>query len=437
MHLVKKNIQSNIGHKLNVIVGICGMIIGILLVPFVFQRYLAVSLILGQEASALKVTCIIFFIISTLFILFRKKISPNVGLLYFSCLCLVGLELLVRLIFHYHAHNATKEEMGKACNRTYPQYTAYTGHPFTAFTGRPSTALEGNEAVGNLRAFNNLGFVGEDFQYARKHGQVRIAAIGGSTTVSGYPGLMESWMNGQEGTDSEKYEVLNFGMTYWTSAHSVVNFILNVVAFKPDYVIIHQAWNDEKPRNSPPEYFRTDYSHALMYYHEPEIYDKILLRASLLYRYVKLKYFDPTPDWALLGTSTAIEQRPTTNLDYSNLDELIPYTRNIQTIMREAAANDIKVVLTTMPYSTDPDIRFAYSALHIKQCNELLRKMKSNNVIFVDLDSMMTGRMNSMFKDLGHLQPEGRQFKAEQIGNAILKDIHSMATQQDSLLVIQ
>jgi hypothetical protein len=45
---------------------------------------------------------------------------------------------------------------------------------------------------------------------------------------------------------------MNFGHPYWTTNHSVVNFMLNVLDFHPDFVVIHHGWNEERARNFPP-----------------------------------------------------------------------------------------------------------------------------------------------------------------------------------------
>ena len=48
-----------------------------------------------------------------------------------------------------------------------------------------------------------------------------------------------------------------------------------------------------------------------------------------------------------------------------------------------------------------------------------------NKILFVDLDSLITGKHNEIFKDLGHVTDEGRTMKSEWIGKAILGNVNS------------
>ena len=62
---------------------------------------------------------------------------------------------------------------------------------------------------------------------------------------------------------------------------------------------------------------------------------------------------------------------------------------------------------------------------HIEQCNTIMKRIHANSTseaLFVDLDQMMTGRMEEVFRDVAHMTLAGRRFKAEQIGRVILED---------------
>jgi lysophospholipase L1-like esterase len=104
-----------------------------------------------------------------------------------------------------------------------------------------------------------------------------------------------------------------------------------------------------------------------------------------------------------------------------NARELGVFRRNIETIIDVASARQIKVVLTTMPHSTDE----RYSHLdYIDQFNEVLRSIAANNdrLLFVDLDKLMTGKDNHLFLDPIHVNDTGKQRKAEYLGKRIVDD---------------
>src|SRR5437868_7413196 len=104
-----------------------------------------------------------------------------------------------------------------------------------------------------------------------------------------------------------------------------------------------------------------------------------------------------------------------------NARELGVFRRNIETIIDVASARQIKVVLTTMPHSTDK----RYSHLqHIDQFNEVLRSIAANHdrLLFVDLDKLMTGKDNHLFLDPVHVGDTGKRMKADYLGKRIIDD---------------
>ena len=66
--------------------------------------------------------------------------------------------------------------------------------------------------------------------------------------------------------------------------------------------------------------------------------------------------------------------------------------------------------------------------IHIDQCNNIMRnlyKQYNGKVIFVDLDKIITGKMNHIFDDLAHMTQEGIRFKGIELGKKILSDLNS------------
>src|ERR1035437_10009295 len=142
---------------------------------------------------------------------------------------------------------------------------------------------------------------------------------------------------------------------------------------------------------------------------------------SIIYRFIKFSY-DETPKWT--NMETAIEKtRKHTTPPFTNLEELKPYRRNLETIINMANFNGIKVIMTSLPHSTDPNIPLYYGYTTIDQCNAINRELAEkykNEIMFSDLDSLMTGKANKVYHDLGHIFDEGRQMKADAIGKLIL-----------------
>jgi len=424
---MSKKVPDNFAVKINVLIGIVGVFSSILILPPVFSSFLAVSLLLKSELFGLWLFSGIMLFLSLLIILFRSRVNPNHSFLFFSFNLILALELSVRLYMHFFASSETLLLSSRTANETYPDLAAFRGHPFLQFTGKPLASMKGNELYGNTNEFNNFGFAGSDFEYTKPPTTIRIAALGESTTMDGWPSLLEDKLNEKRISGSYRFEAMNFGLAEWNSAHSLVNFCLNVRDFTPDFIIIHHGWNETNIRNISSKEFKGDYTHALDCFHHPEIYDKYPIRMSVIYRFLKRKY-NPNPDWTSLSTSTLITRTATEPL-YQNLDELKPFRRNIETIIDLALISKIKVILTTLPHSTDVNIPLYYGHSSIDQCNAITREISKKyfgKIYFIDLDSLITGKMNNVFTDLGHITDEGRYLKSGIIAEIIWNNTDSI-----------
>lgn len=280
-------------------------------------------------------------------------------------------------------------------NSTYSGKSDFSGHPFLQFTGHPNW----------YRGFPTVA-------PEKNKSKVRVVTLGGSTTASGYPNYLRENLG-------EKFEVLNFGQAYFTSMHTMVNYFINVQELNPDYIVIHQGWNDNVARNSGKE-FSSDYSHALISWELPFIPDKYLIRMSALYRHLKHS-FTPFPSWRFIDHNLH-KKRVHTPENYNDLSELVPFKRNIKTIINSAAANGTKVILTTQPFVTSGKNLDENMGRHIEQCNQIMRELSkeySSQVQLVDLFELMQGKYENEFTDLAHMTEAGKKLKADFISESI------------------
>lgn len=397
------------------------LIVGLLLSPPVFDQMFSMVQLLEREKPGLWFLSVCLLALALL-IRFGQWKGIAFLFLVFNGLLTISIELGSRAIINLWPSSRSMEFAHRG-NISYKDFQAYRGHPFLQFTGRPSIPSAEKQPFEKRTKFNNFGFRGDrDFIYEKPLNVFRIATIGGSTTANEYPKLMEGFLNKNFTSSLKQIEVLNFGMPFWTTAHSLVNFVLNVVDFQPDYAVIHHAWNDRKVRG-PTSLYRGDYAHALKVFEPPSSHvDRYLLRVSVIYRYIRFQV--GAPAWSFLGNSTLL--LPPEPIDLINPDELKPYRRNMETMIDLGALQGITIVLTTMPHSIDPQKKWFSATKHIDQCNEILRDIAQKygeKILFVDLDHLMTGRMEEVFQDVAHVTSTGRAFKAHQIGNAILKNL--------------
>ena len=261
---------------------------------------------------------------------------------------MVGVELLIRL--YLKTTDEPRERMVELADRTHEDQTVYAPHPFLQFTGRPGLVRADEGEIPRGGGFNERGFPGPELPSKKQPGALRIACLGGSTTASGYPFVLEQDLQGL----SDTVEVLSFGVTRYSSTHSTVNFVLNVVDFEPDYVVFHHAWNDHWARDRDAT-VRGDASHFMREFRYPEIPDARLIRASVIYRYFKDRV-QPAPPWTFLTHALMAKTPLKEGAPYRDLSELAPYERNVRTIVDLALLRGIVPVLTTQPHATDPNV---------------------------------------------------------------------------------
>lgn len=106
---------------------------------------------------------------------------------------------------------------------------------------------------------------------------VRILCLGGSTTrfvladsLDRYPTILQQILDKRN--DGKKYEVLNAGMDWYTSKHSLINYAAYCRNFKADKVIVMHAINDLYRSFSPPGFSIGEYEKDYSHFYGPSIF---------------------------------------------------------------------------------------------------------------------------------------------------------------------
>jgi hypothetical protein len=294
----------------------------------------------------------------------------------------------------------------------------FRGHPFLQYVGN-------HGYYADSQMYNLVGFPGAEHDRHKPAHTIRIVCIGGSTTELGYPASLESWLNARAAGDGLRFEVLNFGLSGYTSAHSLITFVLNAVDYDPDYVVLQNGWNDMVTSNLPnaedPE-FRSDYSYFLKQFDPPRIPDGLLIRVSVLYRELRnlVSPYDGWKHFARAIHRTTLAERPPAT-QYRGPGKLQAYWRNVRTVIDVARGRGIHPVMTTQPHATDPGLTGFGEAPLIDAANRTMRdsvRLVGTDVLFVDLDAALTGH-NTLFVDVAHVTQEGARREAALLGEVI------------------
>ncbi len=339
-----------------------------------------------------------------------RWLGLRLGGLLLAALVLLLVELGVRVWLGSFAGEATRRADQQLVSLARAGPSGKRCHPFLHFVGDGSPGAEHGETD---RLYSYLGW---EMDVAKPPGLLRVACLGGSTTQSGYPELLQQHL-GTHAAPGDRFQALNFGVDSWSTAHSLVNYALRVQDFEPDYAVIHHAWNDAGARGAGAE-FRADYSHEFGCYREPSETVQALRRRSALYRQLERTLRGQARP-AHLAAERSIRLGAA-----GDPSELMAFRRNIESILALATARGVVPVLTTQPHAVAPTIHEGDDlARHIDQCNALLREIAQawgDRLVFVDLDAAMTGTMNEVFTDLAHCDQRGQWAKARAIGDAIL-----------------
>ncbi len=266
---------------------------------------------------------------------------------------------------------------------------------------------------------NSQGFVGREFEVAKPEGVLRIACLGGSTTQGGnpqgprasYPFYLERLLQAQ----GQAVEVYNYGVSNWTTAETLVNYVLNVQDTQPDIVIVHHAINDVSPRIFPG--FRSDYAHYRVPYHRLEIpwLERALLRVSDLYLALRL------PEYTGLDI-TAHTVAPVGPGGYQGGDRPpagteVTFRRNLETIGLHVTLHGGRFVLMTMPTDPDQSERWPNFANGVLEHNEIMRELcREHGFGLIDMAAQAAEHPDIAarhFRDIVHVTPKGNEAKAK------------------------
>jgi len=335
-------------------------------------------------------------------------------------LAIVSLELVLRFFFKWIAPRFAPDSRIGELDQSMRKYSSRMGE-MNWLDPRPHPFLQFTEIRWKASGARGLGFRSLAVRGIPKPaGILRVACLGNSTTHDGYPEQMEEFLNQCGG--GSRFQVLNFGIGWWASVHSMLNFVLTVRDCEPDFVVIHENCNDEKYRGYAG--MRGDYAHVARPLNLWMYRDRLLYRFSLLYRLgcvLAAKrhpriYYRPH-----IGVSMARGKTP----DYVP-EELGLFRRNIATICELASADGIKVIIPTMPFSrvhryTEFDETRFHP--HLFGANAILRDLAAEQgAALVDLERMFLDQ-DHFFKDGFHLDEVGVSIKALEIGKVILRSL--------------
>lgn len=257
----------------------------------------------------------------------------------------------------------------------------YLPHPYLIYVRVPNS--RGKNPTG-LYATNNQGFGGIKPTYIeKKPGIKRVVCIGGSTTEMVWEKWWNTYPDWLQRFLGEEYEVINAGVSGWTTAEMLINLQLRLLEFKPDIAVIYAGFNDAKGVGIY-KGFTPDYSHARCPLGFTPIKGKGLLH-NILPEGAERILDEPMPEWAVQT-----------------------YKRNIRSMLAICEANSITPIVVEMnlkqnneyPFSIQDGVRRNIEATrNITEHYMKIRDLTDDD--FIDGCHFNTVGMQKMARDIG------------------------------------
>ena len=320
-------------------------------------------------------------------------------------------------------------------------------HPFLGYSLKPSSSTTISDEFGTRRySTNSLGLRGREVPRRKSPSTFRIICVGGSTTENAYVDDDETYPAQLERMLQKQYpdtnvEVLNAGLSAYSTAHTLINFQLNLVELEPDLLIVYQAVNDLMPMAY--DNFWSDYRNFYKGYH---------LRRAVA---TDLRLDPQWPAWVLrtgLGQLAARARRGMMSWIGDELPErpdqfvhrlppiiLRVYDRNLRHLVELARAEGCEVCLATFAHTIRPGMseedmrrlrRFPWFhhlspwgvSEAIDTMNGIVRGIhEDSHTLFVDHAALMP-KSYEYFLDMCHKRAAGCRLMARHFADAIAAD---------------
>ncbi|UCH20944.1 MAG: SGNH/GDSL hydrolase family protein [Deltaproteobacteria bacterium] len=257
----------------------------------------------------------------------------------------------------------------------------YQWHPFTGITFRPDITFKGSHPHQTRHPsifVDHYGFLsdGQTLTADKQVDEIRIAAIGSSTTANINLSYSENWpgylgTSIQKALPNKKIRIINAGVPGFDTAQSVCNLALRVMPLKPDIVIIYHAYNDLKAIRKN-EAFKPDYSHI----HKKPLYAYIQpnpfirgLNHSMIYVRTRNRHRQHKREKAIIENIKNM-QSSLTRLDYVPKEAQDAFRQHMHILISIAQSGGAHVILSSFATLHNPNSS-ARGVMESKQATKL------------------------------------------------------------------
>lgn len=276
-------------------------------------------------------------------------------------------------------------------------------------------------------------------------GVFRVIAMGGSTTRNGtlgrskrYPRVLQRLL--RKHYNSDKIEVLNAGMDWFTTKHTLINYVTNCSDWKPNLVIVMHAINDLYRSFSPPDFAVGKYNEGWTHYYGPSINGAQAF--PTFEEFMKKDYVD--------GFIDRVHSIENVEIDYplSKYVSVKMFRRHLTKIVEYMKYDKTNLLLMTQPYMykekmSKEELQTLWFGVNycsakrglahrkyptpgslaraMEMFNKVVKEVaRSNNVMLTDAEPLLPKNVGYFLDDV-HYTKEGSHLLAEAAAKTIIK----------------
>ncbi len=319
-----------------------------------------------------------------------------------------------------------------------PQEQLYTLHPYLPFVLNP-----GYRSADGLNRVNALGYRGDETTRQKPAGVYRIACLGGSTTYTAvddyrltYPYLLGKYLKERYG--HPEVEVINAGVSGYTTWEMLVNFQYRVLDLDPDLIVVYEAVNDAKGRLIDPSGYAGDNGGYRRPLHiQYSVWEKSLFIHYLFVQWGwsetnSLERMARRPGFEVEGLPRRKERTPREQaeaerrmLEVVEENPPIYFERNLRNLVALARENHVKTLLTRWAYITDlgGDMAEPWYQKMVAQHNQISQRIaQEQRTYYYDFAAEMP-KEKRLFKDCMHVNEAGSPVMADLFARFIAREV--------------
>ncbi len=328
-------------------------------------------------------------------------------------------------------------------------------HPYMAYAGKPG--YHSPEGAPKQKSHNEWGFRGPSVTLKKPAGVYRIVCLGGSSTyghgpssdANTWPGRLQHYLNDPNlAKHGLKVEVLNGGLSGWSTFESTANLAFRMISFEPDLVIVYHTINDMRcalyDPPLPPEK-RRFLAPTIDNRHWRDTWPRVvqppgeaLLEHSMTYLVMRSLFTNYTAGVDALNTWAIVDYDPKAKDLY--LRDHIPdtgfdsFARNLRSIHAIAAANGAQVIFASQA-NDDGDIKAGSAQAQLaamRRMTDIIEEVADETgAIYVDAKSKLEAKaheigMKKIFTAEVHLTDMGADQLALIFAHEILLGGHGL-----------